>query len=250
MPNSFYGKPDITPDLIGMNNALNLVLSCINRIEKIYGGPIIYAPGTGEQVINIEPGKIIQLPLFENKIESVHIVSDVVNALTFAEDLRSDMDEVSHVPGIATGRMKDAPKGRMSGIAIELLFMPLLKKNDKKQCTYGELIITVSKALFVLAHLSGDIDVEIAWQSPMPGTDLETVQASIALKQVGVSDATIQRRLGFDPDEELILSQAEDERKVEAFVNSQQAAPAPQPGQAQPGKPAPQQTQLIGGRHP
>jgi len=251
MPNSFWGKPDVTPDIIGMNNALNLVLSCINRIEKIYGGPIIYAPGTGEQVINIEPGKIIQLPLFENKIEAVTIHSDVSNALTFAEDLRSDMDEVSHVPGIATGRMKDAPKGRMSGIAIELLFMPLLKKNDKKKCTYGEMLISVSKALFVLAHLTGDIDLEIAWQDPMPSADLESVQALVAKKQIGISNTTLQREAGYDPDEELQLSQAENEQAAADYAAQQLLMPA-QPGQApaQPGKPQPKQTQLIGGRQP
>jgi len=244
MPNSFWGKPDITPDLIDMNESLNLVLSCIARIEKIYGGPIIYSKGTGEGTLDYVPGKIIQLPLWEQSIEAVTIHSDVTNALTFAEDLRSDMDEQSHVPGIATGRMKDAPKGRMSGIAIELLFMPLLKKNDKKQCLYGELMIEVSKALFVLARLSGDIDIELAWQSPMPGTDLESVQAVVAKKAIGISDTTLQRELGYDPDEELELSQTENARKAADFAAQQMPmlAQPGQPGQAPPG----QQPQPVG----
>ncbi len=245
MPNSFWGKADITPDLIGVNGALNLLLSSINRVEKIYGMPLIFAPGTGEQVLTIEPGKIIQLPLFENKLESVHIHTDVNNALTFAADLRSDMDEQSHVPGVATGRMRDLPRGQLSGIALELLFMPLLKKTDKKRCLYGELIIEVSKALFVLARLSGDIDMEISWQSPMPSIDLQSVQALIAKMQIGISKTTIQREAGYDPEEELKLSQAENEQAAADFAAQQLPMPAPQSGQAQPGQ-QPQASPFIG----
>src|SRR5258708_938913 len=149
-PNDYWGYADITPDLIGVNNSLNLVQSCINRIQKIYGGPILYAPGTGNASITIEPGKIIQLPLPENKIESVHIHSDVANALLFAENLRSDIDEQSSVPGVATGRIAAMPRGQLSGIAIELLFMPLLKKTLKKRCSYVKLIMPVRTTLLFL----------------------------------------------------------------------------------------------------
>src|SRR5581483_4439391 len=34
-PNSFWGKPDITPDIVGLNNALNLNESDINRLGRL-----------------------------------------------------------------------------------------------------------------------------------------------------------------------------------------------------------------------
>jgi len=232
-PNDFWGCADITPDLIGINNSLNLVQSCINRIEKIYGGPILYAPGTGNASIAIQPGQIIQLPLVENKIEAVHIHTDVANALLFAENLRSDIDEQSSVPGVATGRISTMPRGNLSGIAIELLFMPLLKKTEKKRCTYGEMIIDISKALLVLSKMSDDIDISLAWQNPLPEDDLPAIQASVLLKQISISDTTIQRNLGYDPDEELQLNQAENAQKLEqqqtmfALTQPNQTAQAP-----------------------
>jgi hypothetical protein len=176
-PNDFWGKPDITPDLIGVNNALNLVQSDINRIIKIYGMPIVWAKGVGESSLNVSPGKVVVLaPTTESMMGSVSIGSDLANALTFAENLRSDIDEQSSVPGVATGRISTMPRGQLSGIAIELLFMPLLKKTDKKRCGYGELIIDVSKALLVLNKMSGDIDITIPWESPLPSDDLAAVQ--------------------------------------------------------------------------
>jgi hypothetical protein len=234
-PNDFWGTPDLTPDLIGINEDLNLVQSNISRILKFYGHPILYATGTGEGMIDIKPGKIIRLPLSESKIQSVPIVSEIAGALAFAETLRSDMDEQSHVPGVATGRIKDLPRGNLSGIALELLFMPIIKKTDKKRCTYGGTIIDVSKALLALNHMNPDINITLAWQNPLPSDDLQALQAAVLKKQLGISDATIQREIGYDPDEEMELSQTEDAQKVAKFAQ-QQAAMTQAQGQQQPGQ--------------
>lgn len=228
LPNSFWGKPDITQDLIGMNNALNLLQSNINRVEKLYAAPLIYAPGTSEQVLSIEPGKIIQLALPENKIESVQISTDIANALRFSEMLRSDMDEQSHVPGIATGRMKDVPHGNISGVALSLLYMPLIKKTAKKRCLYGALIIEVSQAILRLAGLP-DLDISIAWQNPLPPDDLAAVQAAIAKKQIGVSNTTLQRELGYDPDEEAAIAQQQQAEIMPPPPGQGMMEPPPEP---------------------
>lgn len=229
-PNDFWGTADITPDLIGLNNALNLVQSCINRIQKIYGGPILWATDTGDGYITVEPGKIIKLPLSTSKIDAVHIVTEVPAALSFAADLRSDIDEQSSVPGVATGRISTMPRGNLSGVAIELLHSPLMKKTDKKQQTYGELIIDVSKALLVLNGMSPDIEITLAWQSALPHDDLAAVQTAISKKEISISTTTLQRELGYDPEEELALSQAEQEQKIKAAQDAMAALPQGLPG--------------------
>ncbi len=246
-PNSPWGKPDITPDVIGVNNALNTEQSCINLDIILYGQPILYATGTGEQIIDVKPGKILGLPLSESKIVAVPIASDIANGLKFAADLRSSIDEQTGVPGVATGRIADMPRGNLSGIAIELLFMALLKKTDKKRCTYGELIIDVSKALLVLNGLSGEIDMTLAWQSPLPHDDLPSVQAAIAKKEINISNTTLQRELGYDPEEEAALNESETEQKLanhtqEALTSLPLVPPGTKalPGQAFP-QPAPLQ---------
>jgi len=256
-PNSFWGTPDLTPDLIGLNSALNLVQSCINRTEKLYGNPILYSTGAGSGTMDITPGKIVNLP--ENaKITAVAIPTDVVNALAFAANLRSDIDEQSGVPGVATGRIADLPRGTMSGIAIELLFMPLIKKTDKKQCLYGDLLIAVTQAILTLSHIDGTFTVELSWQSALPDDDLLSVQAAIAKKEIGISDATLQREMGYDPDEQMALAQTEDAQKLAAWSRGQglptlpEALPGTKPLPMQPkplpGAPAPTATPTTGGQ--
>ena len=218
-PNDFWGKPDITPDVIGMNNSLNLVQSSLNRILKLYASPILYATGTGQQVIDLKPGRIHGLPLSESKIVAVTLVSDVANGLKFAETLRSDIDELTNIPAVATGRFTAIPRGDLSGTAIELIFMPALNKTETKRCLYGELMIDVSKALLVLAGLVQHVDDEeitLAWGNPLPHDDLPAAQTAVLLKQVDISNTTLQRNLGFDPEEEMALSQLEAQQKLEA----------------------------------
>lgn len=229
-PNDYWGMPDITPDLVGVNTALNLVQSCINRNLKLFATPILFATGTGEQVIDIKPGRIIGLPLTESKIVAVNITADIANALAFAENLRSDIDEQSGVPGVATGRIAQMPRGNLSGIAIELLFMPLMKKTDKKQCLYGDLIIQVSKALLVLAGQSDDVDMTLAWQNALPHDDLQDAQKAVILKQLGISNTTLQREMGYDPDEELSLTQSEQSQQLVDYTRGQ-GLPPPQNAQ-------------------
>src|SRR5258707_14936904 len=175
-----------------MNKSLNLVESGISLVELLYGTPTMYSNGIGEGTINRRPGQIIQLPLIDSKITAVALTTDVPNALAFAADLRSSIDETSSVPGVATGRIATMPRGNLSGIAIELLFMSLLKQTHKKRNLYGKLIIDVSKALLVLNGMSPDIGISIAWQSPIPHDDLPAIQAAVLLKQIGIADTTIQ----------------------------------------------------------
>lgn len=208
-PNDYWGIPDITPSLIGMNNALNFNLSNINRDGRILAQPIIYATGTGQQDIDVRPGKIIGLPLSESKIAAVPISADIANLLAFAKDIRAEIGELSGVPDVATGRATELPRGNIAGIAIELMFMPLLKKRGKKMCLYGDLIINVSKALFVLDGMTQDIDVSLSWVNPLPHDDVTALQAAVLKKQLGVSDTTLQREIGYDPDEETILREKE-----------------------------------------
>jgi hypothetical protein len=216
-PNDLWGIPDITPDLIGVNNSLNLVQSNVNRIQKLFGSPVLYANGMGEGVIDIKPGKIIRLPAVDSKITAVALASDTSNALAFAANLRSDIDEQSSVPGVATGRIADLPHGTMSGIAIELLFMPLIKKTDKKRCLYGSIIIDICQALLILNGMSPDIEVTLAWQNALPSDDLPSVQSAIAKKELSISNTTLMRELGYDPEEELELSQTEDAKLLQGF---------------------------------
>ncbi len=238
-PNDPWGEPNVTPDLIGLNNALNLTQGNTNRVNKFYGQPWPWATGVNESSIDIKPGKVTILPPTpESKLDAVKFTSDIAGAIAFADDLRSDGDEISSVPGVATGRIKAMPRGQLSGIAIELLFQPLMTMVNEKRCLYGKLIIDVSKALLVLAGRNGKVKITLAWQNPLPKDDLTAIQGAVLLMQIGISKTTIQRNLGYDPEQEFALSQTEAAQQMEQ-QQQMMAAQGVQPGQQQQGQESP-----------
>lgn len=246
-PHSFWGVPDITPDLIQANNSLNFVQSNISRVNKLYGQPVIFVVGMGDSVIMLQPGKAIGLPPGA-MMGSVPIASDMTNSLAFAADLRSDMDEQSAIPAVVLGRMKDLPKGQISGVTMELMFMPASQKTEKKRCLYGKTILDVSEALLVLGHFSADIELALQWQSPLPNDDLASVQAALAKQQLGVSNQTLISELGYDPDQEVDKNDAENTKAMVNFSRGTGLPPAQPvpPGQEQEPEPQPV-SPFIGG---
>ncbi len=238
-PNDFWGKPDITQDLIHTNKALNLSLSCSNMVQILYGQPMLYATGVAESEIDVRTGHITTLPP-DGKIMAVAIASDLANSLAFQADLRSDMDEQSAVPAVALGRLKDIVKGRVSGITMELMFQPLLQKTEKKRCLYGELLIDVSKALLILGKFSPDIEVSLEWQDPLPHDDLETVNAALAKQKLGVSNETLIAEMGYDSQMEMDRSNTEAAQRAVMMPPTSGGHPSPMPGQPtlQPGMPS------------
>lgn len=218
-PNDYWGKSDVTDDLAATNHSLNLDLSCINLVQLLYGQPILYSKGAGERDIDITPGKIIGLGLLEASIDAVPIASDQANALTFADNLRRDISEQMGVPNVATGR--DLPPGQLSAVAIELLFMPILKKMDTKRCLFGELILEVSEALLVLNNMHEKIKITLDWQSPLPEDSMGKLQAAVLKSQIGVSKNTILRELGYNPEEEEALKAEEDAKALDRFAKGQ-----------------------------
>lgn len=255
-PNDFWGYSGVTKGLIGINNAINFVNSNINVTGKIQR--LLYAGGVGESEIDVIPGKIIQLPYPENKIESVNLQSDAANSRAFAGDLRGESERLSGVPLIASGYTANMPNGNIPGITMRLMFQSLLKKMNRMRCLYGETIIEVSKALLVLAGFTDKIEITLGWQDPLPSEELHEIQAAIALGELGVSKTTRMRRLGYDPVEEAKLCAEEAARDAALAPTLPESIPGvpalpgqPKPAPMQPGQQPPQQdTQQQNGQVP
>lgn len=235
-PNSFWGYAGVNKSLIAVNEAINVVNSNINITEKIQR--ILYANGVGEGTIDVHPGKITQLPLPESKIEAVNLQTNTANSRAFAGDLRGEAEELTGVPMIASGRTAYMPSGNLSGIAIKLLFMSLLKKMNKMRCLYGETMIEISQAILTLANFKGaDINITLGWTDPLPTDELHDVQASLAKGELGVSKTTRMRELNYDPEEEAkLVAKEQAEAQPPQLPVSPEAVP-PLPGQP---KPAPE----------
>lgn len=224
-PNEFWGMPDLTDDFIAMNRHLNLINSNIAKLLYFYGHPYIFADG-GTGSLDITPGKLIGVGQGVT-ITAIQASGDLANARAFAADLRSDMDELSRVPAVALGRLESLPRGQISGVALQLLFQPLLEKTSLKRRLYGRMIRDVCQRILCLGDFGDgeNLPVELHWPELMPVDELQTLQALLIKQQLDVSQHTIFTEMNLDYDEEMTLRQQEAQDQQASFNAGTGAAP-------------------------
>jgi hypothetical protein len=249
-PNEPWGVPDLTPDLIAMNNVLNFVQSNTARIIKYHAHPKTIARGVHADQVTVSPDDILFVPSMDSDIKNLEMESDLSSSLNFASVLRTDMDEQSRVPAVALGRLQDMPRGDVTGIALQLMFQPLLEKTTLKRRTSGSLIRAVSRAILVIM---GKISIDeyenypigLHWAELLPTDALKSAQTALLYRQLSVSDATLLKRLGFDPEEEAEKLAQEDARKATMYAQGR-GFPALPPAQDE--QQAEQEPAMAGGK--
>jgi hypothetical protein len=132
------------------------------------------------------------------------------------------MDEQSRVPAVALGRLDSLPKGNISGVALQMLFQPLIEKTTLKKRLYGRLIRDVTRACLVLAkkipvEQFENYEIDLHWQNLLPQDDLQAAQTAQVLLEIGVSEETVMGELGYDAPNEAKKKIKEDQKKMKAY---------------------------------
>ena len=267
LANVHWGMSDIPPNVQHLNSVLNLTLTDVNSIAKFHGFPWLYATGTNADTqLDVGPGKLLKFPSPDAKLTALEAHGDLAGLLSFAADMRLSMDEQTRVPALATGRYADAPKVT-SGVALQMMYGPLLAKTGHKQRLYEQGHEELSLRMLALCGYGDGTGqdgwcVVTHWPSPLPNDDASTAQLALAAKQVGMSEHFVCELLDQDYDTEMEYRRQEAQEAMKAMLKGQGMMPtrpsmpmpgAPgQPGQApnaQPGQPgAPQNTPPV--NHP
>lgn len=248
-PNGHWGQRDVTRSLIALNRQLRLTESNINKSGFLQGTPYFYSTGTDTGGIRPTPGRILDLGAADAKLMAVNGAGDLGQLMTFADQLRSDMDEESGIPGVALGRLKDLPRGQVSGISMRLLHASALARNEHKRRLYGQGIVQVCQTVMLVCGWSladaQDEEIELKWQDPLPNDGLAEAQAAVQKLQLGYSQHTLITETGGDPDMEADYKKDEEASKATAFSQGQGMPPSapfapkgtPPPSQGDPGAP-------------
>jgi len=222
-PNEAWGSPDLTPDLIDLNSMLNFVESNIARIIRFHAHPKTWAKGFNVSQLTTSADGIIGIPTKEGEIGTLEMHSDLASSMRFAEMLRGDGDERSRTPAVALGRQESLPKGNLSGVALELLFQPLMEKTDTKRRLWQNVLRQLCSYLLELGGFGNGIDVTVNWPQVLPKDPSADAQTAVIKQSLGVSKRTLVTEMGYDYDEEL-------ENNLEAAQAAQQMFASGQSG--------------------
>lgn len=242
-PNEAWGVPDLTPDLIEQNKTLIFLFSNLARIIKYHGHPKTWAKGLGLSQIDVSVDGVIILNAADAQIGVLTPMEHFDGILKVIDAIMSNIDQQSRIPGVALGRQELLPRlGPISGVALSLMFQPLIEKTMTKRRLYGRTIRDISRAALVLAGLLDiadyeDFKIDLHWQPMLPADNLVAAQEALVLQQLGISMSTILAGLGYDADDEADKKAQEDAKALTAYSRGQGMPPAIPPAAAPPNQP-------------
>lgn len=198
-PNEYWGKSDLDGGVVDLNYSMNRALSSMQRILRLHGHPKPFASGvTPEQIAILIQGvdRIITLP-DGVKLDQLEMKGDLASSIEFFRQLKSAFHETAKNPQVDPEKLGSI--GGLSGVALRILYQPLLEQTGTKRGTYGDFLADLNRRLLVLGRIVPS-PVTIAWPNPIPFDFKETAEGLVMAKELGLSQETALGELGFDPD--------------------------------------------------
>lgn len=205
---SVYGRPDITSDLIDLQDKINFVSSNTAKIIKYHAYPKTWARGftnTGhltwgvdDMITTADPNALIQ---------NLEMQSDLSSSLNFIRYLRQALFDVSRAVDIDS--MADK-LGALTNFGLRVLYQDALSKLEEKRGLYGEGIVEINHRLLALAGAPDNDGGKVEWPDVMPVNETETsmaIRSDLELGLVSKQTASGLRGYTWEDEEERIASE-------------------------------------------
>lgn len=197
LPNieTVYGDPDVTGDVIGIQDRLNLISSNISKIIRLHAHPHTIGEGiTSATPIDVEPGKMTLIPAGA-KVYNVEMQSDLASSQTYLMTVRQGLFDITRTVDISS--MNDK-LGALTNFGLRVLYQDSLSKNETKKQLYGDALLELNRRLLVIGNKNSDDEGHIEWPDPLPTNEQEAITGLTFDIQNGLaSKETISEKRGY-----------------------------------------------------
>lgn len=198
-PNEFWGLADIEADVIGLQRSIDFTLSNLQRIIRYHAHPKTWGKGFNAQELKIAADETIVLPNAGAELHNLEMTSDLGSSIELYKRMKEALHAITQVPEVATGKLDTS--GPLSGVALQVLYQPLVEITDAKREEYGEMFLELNRRLLVLANMAPSPGT-LVWPDVIPKDAKAERETALLDKELGVSEDTILQKLGYDPDAE------------------------------------------------
>jgi hypothetical protein len=223
LPNEYWGESDLEDDILELQTGRNRGLSNVGRILRFHAHPKTWGKGFQANLLRVAVDETIVLPGDNSELHNLEMVSDLGSSLEYDRRLDEAIHEISRTPAIATGKVEEI--GQLSGLAMQILFAPLVEKTNMKRQTYGDLLAEINRRLLLLGGFGDAGPVRTQWFELLPSDPKAERDVALADQQLGASKATVLAKLGYDPEREAKARQGEQDEAAAALdkaLNRQQ----------------------------
>ncbi|MBC8140823.1 MAG: phage portal protein [Armatimonadetes bacterium] len=214
LPHSYYGVSDVEDDVLQLNDSINFVISNINRILRAHGHPQQYLTGQEVGTFDRAVGGLAVFPNPEARLHSVEMLSDLGSSFEQYKCLQEAYHELTSVPEIASGKLESV--GALSGVALQILYAPLVALTTVKRMLFGQMLGQVNRALLEMGGKKVK-SVRVQWPDILPKDREAEARTGGLLTDAGVSRDTVLTELGYDAVAEAEKRKKESEEGRAAF---------------------------------
>ena len=132
--NSPWGLSDVG-DILGLNREYNEKMTVMSDIIDYHGSPVTIIKGAKASNLERGPRKVWGGIPKDGDVYNLEMENDFAGYLGYLELLKRAMHELTGVPESALGQMQ--PISNTSGVALSIMYQPLMIKDQLKKNNYG-----------------------------------------------------------------------------------------------------------------
>jgi hypothetical protein len=217
---SQYGRPDLTEDVIEINDAINMTLSNAQKVMRLQSHQRIWGKMLGAMNIsNWGVDKILTTQSPDAEIKALEAGGDLSGMREFALMLRDAMMSIARSPDPSTFKDK---VGQITNFALRVLYKDALDKLETKRRLYGDGLRELNRRLLLLNGMNEDAG-RVVWDKALPEDDIAQINALTSDVALGIaSKETAAKKRGYDweDERERISSEAQDADNIGGLILS------------------------------
>ena len=205
-----WGQPDITDDVIELQDRYNFLASNISKIIRLYAHPQRWSLFAGTKDLSLGPDDIPNFDNPESMINQLPPVGDLPGAAGFMENVRRSLFDITRTVDLSSFGDK---LGAITNFGLHVLYQDELSKTNTKRELYGDGLKEINRRLLILAGMDPG-ECELEWPNPLPGNEAEEQTILMKDQQAGIiSKETLSDKRGYDYEQE--SKRIEDEVQAE-----------------------------------
>lgn len=219
LPNagSPYGTPDITEDVQWMQDAINRVATSTNKAIRLTAFQRLWGKFMkNADKVSLGMDNILSVDNKDAELNAIDAGSNFDGMIAFQQELKEAMFAIARSADPATVKDK---VGQLTNFGLRILYKDALDKLETKRQLYGEALKELNRRILVLNDMNPDPG-EVVWHEPLPQNESELITGyTFDLNNQLASRETIQKKRGYDPEDEAERIAADKEQDAKDMEN-------------------------------
>lgn len=204
-----YGMPDLTTDVLALQDRINFVASNISKIIRYHAHPQRVGKNVGEpKLLEMGADKMVSINGTDAQIYNIEMQTDLASSQAYLRFLvRSIMDMTRTVD---VDSLADK-LGALTNFGLRVLYQDALQKMAVKRELYGDGMVETNRRLLAIYGADFTEPGVILWADPLPTNGIEVAQlnqVSIGLGYMSKQTAAEQQGLDWETEQARMQDEA------------------------------------------